>query len=320
MKRAVFIIPYFGHLPQYFNMWRHTASKQKYFDFYIYTDDKRYNGIEDNIRIINISFEDFIHKVQRKFDFEVGLKSPRKLCDLKPAYGYIFEDEITAYDYWGYCDIDEVLGDLDSMVPLAENYDKLFAHGHMTLLKNTREMNRLFMNPVQGNETYQELLSDTGNRIFDEASDGLNINLIAREQKIKTYIDYKIADIKPYTFLFNRSLYDYSSPIKKDRMIKTENIKRQVYLWDNGKLFRYAINTSNEMALEEMRYFHFQKRNFDIRISNDCDRFLIFANKIIPFSNEITVDTIKAYTHNVLIYPQYFKLKFNNLKKKMKGR
>ena len=35
-----------------------------------------------------------------------------KLCDYKPAYGLIFEDELIGYDYWGFCDTDILLGDI----------------------------------------------------------------------------------------------------------------------------------------------------------------------------------------------------------------
>ena len=43
---------------------------------------------------------------------QVTLDRPYKLCDFKPAYGFIFGEYLKEYDYWGHCDIDIVWGDL----------------------------------------------------------------------------------------------------------------------------------------------------------------------------------------------------------------
>lgn len=320
MKKAVFIIPYFGKLPYYFNIWAKTAEQNDDYDFWMITDDESVSVSAANIKLIKMTFMQFVKKVQTKFDFPIGLSSPRKLCDFRPAYGYIFEEDIGEYPYWGYCDVDVILGDLRHMIPIDKEYDKLFVHGHMTLIRNTPAMNRLFMRPVNGYESYRDILTDSENRIFDESSDGLNINLIAQQEGVRTYFDDKIADINPYSFLFKRSLYDYGCPTKKGRQLRREKICRQIFLWEDGKLCRYAIDKDHKMVVEEMRYFHFQKRNMEIDADGDCRSFLIFANRMVPFDGTIHVDTIKKYTHNCLIYPQYFRLKFRNIKNRIKGK
>ena len=317
MKKAVFIIPYFGKLPHYFSMWSKTAKKNLEYDFWIITDDNTVASISENIRIVFMSFAELAEKVQKKFPFTLGLNSPRKLCDFKPTYGYIFEDEIKEYLYWGYCDIDVVLGDLSGCIPIEDGYDKLFIHGHMTLFKNNYEMNRLFMKQIDFPETYREILSDTANHIFDEPSDGLNINLIAQKSQVNTYFDYKIADINPYSFLFKRSLYDYSSASKRNRSARTENIIKQIFYWNDGKLYRYALNNADALVVEEFRYFHFQKRNMQVEDIAECHSFLVVPNRIIPFDGEITKELGDKYTKDQLIYPQYFRLKWRNLKKKL---
>lgn len=320
MKKAIFIIPYFGKLPYYFLLWEKTAGYNKEFTFWILTDDKTVVTHYENVVITQLSFEQFVQKAQKVFDFPVGLTTPRKLCDFKPTYGYIFEDEIKDYQYWGYCDIDVVLGNLNKLIPLEEGHDKLFVHGHMTLFKNTPDINRMFMSDIHSNETFQDVLADTENHIFDEPSDGLNINLISEQCGIKTFFDYKVADINPYSYLFKRSLYDYSCPRKQGRIVKQENIAKQIFYWERGNLFRYALNSSNEMEVDEFRYFHFQKRNMKIGDIETCDSFLIIPNTVIPFEEGIIGDTIQGYTKDKLIYPQYYYLKWKNLKKKVGGR
>lgn len=317
MKEAVFIIPYFGKLPSYIHMWAKTAGKNLQFDFWLITDDKSVELQESNIRTIYMPFEEFVEKAQSKFDFKIGLNSPRKLCDFKPTYGYIFEEEIKNYKYWGYCDIDVILGDLNKLIPLDEEYDKLFVHGHMTLIKNIHEMNTLFMKAVDFPETYIDVLSDPKNHIFDEPSNGLNINLIAKKEKINTYIDYKIADINPYKYLFNRSLYDYSVP-NINRKVEREDIQRQIFYWENGSLFRYYIKEGNSVEKEEFRYFHFQKRDIEILDIDNANAFVIAPNKVFAYEGKITRDFIEKNTKKRLIYPKYYSLKWNNLKKKLR--
>lgn len=319
MKKAVFIIPFFGKLPSYFQLWMKTASKNEFIDYWIFTDDSTCQSIYSNVIITHLSFCEFRSKVQKKFDFQIALDSPRKLCDFKPAYGYILEEDIVQYPYWGYCDVDVILGDLNRMIPWDKNFQKLFVHGHMTLFLNTREMNRLFMSEVKGFDTYKQVFSTPINKVFDEASDGININLLAREKGISTYFDYRIADINPYHYLFHRTLYDYSLPYKKNRIVEIEKIGKQLFLWDNGHLFRLYMN-EHDLCQEEIRYLHFQKRLLHLFPAvHECNRFVIVPNRVIPFQKKVTTSTLHMLVKNNIIYLQYYRLKWNNLKKRIKA-
>lgn len=321
MKRGLFIIPYFGKLPYYFPLWMHTASFSKRFDFLIFTNDDNVVSTAENVKIVHQSFEDFVKNVQSKFEFQLGLTTPRKLCDFRPCYGYIFEEEIVRYDYWGFCDVDLFWGDIDNLVPLEDGYDKLYVHGHMTLLKNSPEINRLFMQPIEGYDTYQTVLSTENNCVFDESSDELNINLIAQKKKIKTYYDYKLADINPFSFLFRIAKYDYSSPYKKGRSITFPTKKKMLFYWKNGLLTKYELTTNGDVESFSVRYIHFQKR--DLRIWPEAltaTSFVIIPNRVIPYLGEITAELIERMVKDTLFYPQYYKLKLKSLKKKLNAR
>lgn len=318
MRRGIFIIPYFGKLPYYFHLWMYTASYSKRFDFLIYTNDKSIKASAKNIKIIHLGFEDFVNKVQSKFDFKLGLTTPRKLCDFKPTYGYIFEEEISQYDYWGFCDIDLFWGDIDRLVPLDDEYDKLYVHGHMTLMKNSFEMNRLFMQPIEGHESFRTVLSAKDNKVFDESSDGLNINLIAQRKGAKIYFDYQLADINPFSFLFRLAQYDYSLPFKKGRVVTFPPKRKMLFYWKNGSLAKYELLPEGKVKESFVRYFHFQKR--DITIYPDAvnaNSFIIVPNKVVPYNGEITSELIDKMVRDVLIYPKYYKLKLNSLKNKL---
>lgn len=318
MRRGVFIIPYFGKLPYYFPLWMRTATYSKCFDFWIFTNDNSIKSTALNVKIICLSFEDFVNNVQLKFDFKIGLTTPRKLCDFRPAYGYIFEENISQYDYWGFCDIDLLWGDIDHLVPLEEGYDKLYVHGHMTLMKNTAEMNRLFMYPIDGFESYQTILSSEKNKIFDESTDGLNINLIAKSKGIKVYFDYQLADINPFSFLFRIAQYDYSLPCKKGRSVVFPPKRKILFYWKNGSLTKYELLSKDKIEISSVRYFHFQKRDITIlpEVIN-ANSFIIIPNKVIPYEGEITSNVIDEKVRDTLIYPKFYKLKFSSLKKKL---
>ena len=52
-------------------------------------------------------------------------KWPRLVAEYKPAFGVVFEDFLTGYSHWGYCDLDMVLGNLPFFIEAEErtNYD-----------------------------------------------------------------------------------------------------------------------------------------------------------------------------------------------------
>ena len=42
------------------------------------------------------------------------------MAEYKPAFGVVFEDFLTGYSHWGYCDLDMVLGNLPLFIEQAE--------------------------------------------------------------------------------------------------------------------------------------------------------------------------------------------------------
>jgi hypothetical protein len=77
--------------------------------------------------------------------------SLRKSCDLKPAYGVIFAEDLRPYDFWACSDLDIVWGDIRRFVTpdLLRRHDIISSRadrlsGHFTLYRNTPETNRAF--------------------------------------------------------------------------------------------------------------------------------------------------------------------------------
>ena len=67
--RIVFLIPYFGKIPEYIKEWSASASYlgKQGVDFYIISDDSSVNHDVDNITYIYMTFEDFRSKIQSLF-------------------------------------------------------------------------------------------------------------------------------------------------------------------------------------------------------------------------------------------------------------
>lgn len=154
---------------------------------------------------------------------------PYKLCDYKPAYGYIFEEYLSSYKFWGHCDIDTIMGNLNKYITndLLNNYDKLFCLGHFIMYRNSYDNNRTFMKPINGNYLYKKSFTNPNITVFDETFGGENnINTIFLHYKKKVYIeDYSFNfKILPTKFIITKL-----NP--KNLKFDDESYKDAIYIW-----------------------------------------------------------------------------------------
>ena len=153
--KVAFLIPYYGAFPNYFNLWLHSASNNPNFDFIFFSDiDCSSYAFPSNVQVNPIPFDALKTKIQDKFDFEICLDDPYKLCDFKPAYGYIFEEYLREYDLWGFIDIDLILGRIADFIPseTLQEFDIIGCHGHFTLFRNNEHVNNFFMTEPKSGE------------------------------------------------------------------------------------------------------------------------------------------------------------------------
>ena len=106
MKTIAYIIPYFGKLPEMFDLWLKSCALNPTIDWLLFTNDKTEHQYPNNVKVTYMTFTELVSKIQSKFPFKILVPSPYRLCDYKVAYGHIFEEELNNYDYWGYCDLD----------------------------------------------------------------------------------------------------------------------------------------------------------------------------------------------------------------------
>jgi len=219
MKRIIFIIPYIGNYPWYFPYFLKSASYNPSIDFKILSDAAIPSHVKpDNIELIPYSLQQFNQDATKALGFNINVEKGYKLCDFKPAYGYIFSELVKGYNFWGYCDVDVIFGNIRSFMTeeLLNEYDVISArHDYLTgcfaLYRNNQTMRELF----KQSKDYQKVFTqprnfffDETNFAFDEFEAGLHYSqihtevesmthLVRRlqgENKIKAYFEFQIIE------------------------------------------------------------------------------------------------------------------------------
>lgn len=318
MKSILYIVPYFGKFPDMFPVWLHSCGNNPTVNWLIFTDDHRSFDYPVNVKVVYTTFDDIRERFQRLFSFPINLEKPYKLCDFRITYGAAFVDYIKDYDFWGYCDIDLIWGDIRHFLTdnILSEYDKIGFQGHSTLFKNTPRNNNMFREKI-GEESVDEYLQSPNSEFTDE-------NFIIRlyeHKKIPSYKEYTFANLSSFVHNFKLN-YIYA----KD---KAEN-KRLIFSYENGKLFRLAA-VGKDIRRKEYMYVHFLKRDMAVEINGDTDYYLIVPNKLItPPNRAVDAKYIKKADapHTIRFLIKHFiknahKLNFNTiipiLKQKIRG-
>lgn len=223
-------------------------------------------------------------------------------------YGFLFEDEIKNYDFWGHCDVDLIFGDIRHFITeeVLSNYDRILSRGHFSLYRNNDECNRFFLRSIDntvGINSFDVVLNSAKSFAFDEWP---GLSRIWKQQKSDRFYDEIIFDDI-------HQLYGHFCSAQK---IKVETrVKNVIFEYKHGVLRRY-YELDDGVRSEETLYVHFQKRNMSIDVSN-ADKYLMVPNRFIKHET-ITLELLRRYGKRKLIYFHAFTIRWNNLKKKIK--
>ncbi len=219
-KKIILLVPHFGSLPWYFKYFAHSCSFNPSVDFLIIADDKSYGGkTPKNISFVYQAFDDFKNLIADKLKMRVIIQNAYKLCDFRPAYGVIFEEYIGGYDFWGYCDIDIILGNIENFITknILSGYDIIsvrpeYISGFFTIYRNNDILNNLF----RKSKDHGKIFSSPGYFGFDECGlhcdelqngqslESIDSNIeslthvvrrMARRKKIKAYFDLHVVEV-----------------------------------------------------------------------------------------------------------------------------
>jgi hypothetical protein len=139
MIRKLFILPYFGNLPPWFEQWKENFEAQLRPAGYDY--------------LLDTDIESFKARVKSKLGIDYpGLPGAGKVWDYRCALGYLYEEEISGYDFWAHTDFDCVYGDVGKYITdeLLNSLDLYSGHntyvcGCWSLYRNTKPVNKLFI-------------------------------------------------------------------------------------------------------------------------------------------------------------------------------
>lgn len=270
--RIVLIIPYYGSMPPYFDLWKNSAEANHEITFLIVTDLKVPVKKSSNIKVLKMSFDTLKNRIANMLKMKIKLNAPYKLCDYKPAYGLLFYDEIKKFDFWGFCDMDLIFGNIASFIDdeILNRYDKISFHGHFCLMRNCEKMNTLFQNSYSRVLDFRHAFSTNYSCHFDENG---TIAWPQNETQIRCYMEAKFVDPKWDSY----------------ELICCGNLSECCAIYENGKLTFVNLKKRKE---QEIMYIHLQKRKMYGDKQIHGQKFAILRNEFINITEEISHDQI----------------------------
>lgn len=145
------LIPYFGSWPECIALFFETARRNASIDFLLVTDCDAQQFAAPNIHIRPTSFGDYVQRARSWLGLPFDPPNAYKLCDLRPMFGALHEEQFSGYDFYGWCDTDLLLGDIRSFYTdeILGRSDVLSTHadrisGHFALFRNTRRNRTMY--------------------------------------------------------------------------------------------------------------------------------------------------------------------------------
>lgn len=235
-NKIAIIVVYFGEWPTWISYFIHSLSKNPLIDFIIFSNTSPLSNKYTNIAFHKQTLIGLCSLIHRKLGIKTKLQNPYKLCDFKPTFGILFEDFLSSYDYWGYCDVDLLFNSKMQEVVLhkLERYDILmgykdFASGPFALFRNSKEINLIFTKI----DDYEMILSSPSWYGFDE-------HIIKSENvgfSIKKIFHFLIFLMKKPGYILNYRLLKFHFQWYYKRVTVTEpvDLSEALYLYkDNG--------------------------------------------------------------------------------------
>lgn len=303
MYKIGFIIPYIGKFPNYFQLWLNSCSYNNTIDWIVFTDDTTKYNYPSNVHVYYTSFSCLKSKFQSNFDFEISLERPYRFCDFKPSYGEVFAEYLKDYDFWGYCDVDLIWGNLRKWLTdeVLFKYKRISTFGHCYILKNEPEINKLYKTQIEGFYGYRIALRNNMEFGFDE---NLGVNKIYDRIGLVPYqlpfFDVSVPYLKFTPTQYSKQFINYNT---SNNIFHISPLKVELMGYYNGQLI-----------IKEFAYVHLQKRNMKIDIPQYFDSYLIIPNKFTE-NFIITQENIKSKTDKGSFQYYNKKIMLNRMKR-----
>jgi len=247
MKTTV-LIPFLGKRPRDFEHFAHSASFVDA-EFVFLSDDARSAPSYPNFRVVPFSLSEFNDLARKAIGCGIASSNVAKICDFRPAFGLIFSHLLRDSDYWGYCDVDVLFGNVSTYLQrdYLSRYDVLslnanYLSGSFTLWRNAADVNHMFEHSSQ----WKTLMASPQLHAFDECGFGLWGRLNAGES---------IFDI-PVEF---QSMTHVVKTLERDGRIRAHFRGLVKEVFSDGEVLQWTpghVSTVGRPDDSEYAYFH----------------------------------------------------------------
>lgn len=249
-SKLILLSVYFSPFPNWFPAFLMSCRYNPEMEWLIVSDNPTPPNCPENVRILTLDVAAFNQLASQKLGMNIRLDPsfPYKLVDIKPAYGKIFEDYLHKCDFWGFCDIDIIWGDMQQFLSphLLEQVDVYTTKigkiaGHFCLFRNVPEMNLFFMNIPN----ITAMFEDQRTWRVDECYLTPFLQQVVQpswRQRIKTWFR-PVGVTKPRVY-WEKSL---TTPGKQQKLVNAQ--PHLSFRWKQGKAF--------DVQGKEVMYLHF---------------------------------------------------------------
>jgi hypothetical protein len=223
---------WYGPYPWYLPYFIHSCAYNPTVDFIIITDNSEpVQNKPDNVKFVYKTLNEIKREASLKLGFAVNIDRPYKLCDYKPAYGFLFPEIIKGYDFWGQSDLDIICGSIREFITseMLSKYDFIslrhdYTTGCFALYRNTEKMNSFFMR----SKDYKAVFSNPQHYCFDECNFAWDELTAGRSIfEVKT-------EIESFTHLIKQAELDNEIKAHFDFILMEGKTGKVVF--DNGKI------------------------------------------------------------------------------------
>ncbi len=258
MKKLLIIIPYFGRPIRWMNFFLASCAANPGVDWLIISDFPlpRRPG---NVSHIHTTLPDYIAYIAGGLNIDIRWTEAYKLCDLKPALGFLHRDIADNYQFWGYSDLDLVYGAiLDAYGPHLDEFDIISSHtyllaGHFSVYRTAphtyslfsafRDWKRVFctdrylhfdeivMTEMLMPKLNRAYLKWAGQFAFEQQVDGKKLKLLFKEQYSTFNGDWLLPDGR----LTRPSRWLWSNGVLHNDVMPAPLLYAHFSLWNSGR-------------------------------------------------------------------------------------
>ncbi|WP_160136370.1 DUF6625 family protein [Chryseobacterium sp. c4a] len=339
MTRIALINCYFGKSwPSYFDHFLFSCKYNSDVDFFIFTN------LEAPFHIANVHFikindlNEFSKIASEKLNLSINILDGYKLCDFKPTYGLIFQKYLKNYDFWGYCDIDIVFGNIRYFITekMLKKYDvisplKNYPAGFFTLFRNNEQCINLF----KQSKDYAHILENRRHFCFDECNFEFDLvhtkditditteiesfTLVLRRLELQKEIKYYHKNIVQ-EFTYSGVVHHWiegniinSITEKQYLLIHLINVKDNPYFFIDPIRSKGNFSISPKGINYSFNKFTYSLKKIKEKIKKNNRhiyyRFLLFKSKLLSYTEKQHINFLEEQSYKIgrshlIFYPQ----------------